>query len=824
MSTTTQPAALAEFTTPEISGEIARRNGHGKPDRNSEFPRLLAHLYRGGVWSYWWTASEAKDTQTGDALERLTTWHPAAGPWTSPLPVDSGPHGPRHVYFGVHPTTAIPQRTNKKTGKLINQKYVRATIADVASINCLFAEFDAKDFAGGKPAALAHVHGLGNAPSVIIDSGGGYHCYWLLADPFVIATDADRQRAKSLQYAWVDSVGSDGGAKDLARVLRVPGSKNYKPAYGPDFPTVTIIEADFARLYSIADLDMTTQAPTPAAVKRDTTAKPIALDDLAVVTRAKNAGNGAKFSALWGGSIAGYKSASEADQALCNLLAFYTRDASQIERLWLSSGLRADDPKIDRPDYRARTIAKALADVTTFYDPHYHAPAAAIDDSAPAQDWPAFDDDVTGTPAARKTKPQPPTDDELADRWKAAAPLTSYGLGDYRRYAAGIWPVISEPAIDREIKAQLIAAKSEGLRPTAARLSSVRTFARLSVHLDDQAWDADPDVLVLKNGMLHIPTRELRPHDPDARVTSGLDFDYQSYADAPMWKYALDSTVPDAAEFLQEFAGYCFTTDTRHEIALWLLGPRGCGKSTIIGGIAQTLGMRAGVLGLASIERSQFALSALPGKTLITATEQPSMYMRSVHVLNAIISGEPVTVERKHENAYTLTPHAKMLWSMNELPRVGEASSGLFRRVKVIKFPALAESDRDPDVKEAIKNERAGILNWALIGLDRLRKRGRFEIPQCVKDATAEFESTNDVPALYVADNCMVGPNFKAQAGPLYADYKRWCEDNGHKWQSSTTLAEDWQRLGFERKISAGRWYWHGIGLRAEYPLESQRA
>jgi len=76
---------------------------------------------------------------------------------------------------------------------------------------------------------------------------------------------------------------------------------------------------------------------------------------------------------------------------------------------------------------------------------------------------------------------------------------------------------------------------------------------------------------------------------------------------------------------------------------------------------------------------------------------------------------------------------------MNELPRIAETSSGLFRRVKVVKFPELLASQRDPDLKEAIATEGAGILNWALDGLARLNDRKRFDIPHCVQDATADF-------------------------------------------------------------------------------------
>ena len=36
-----------------------------------------------------------------------------------------------------------------------------------------------------------------------------------------------------------------------------------------------------------------------------------------------------------------------------------------------------------------------------------------------------------------------PTDDELADRWIESYPLTAYGLGEFRRYKNGIWPILS---------------------------------------------------------------------------------------------------------------------------------------------------------------------------------------------------------------------------------------------------------------------------------------------------------------------------------------------------------------------------------------------
>jgi hypothetical protein len=193
---------------------------------------FLSHLHRGGAWAYWWTFPG----------KRSTWW--AAG---EPAAI---PGGDVNVYFSIHPAVA-----RKGT-------HARATLEDIAAVNCLFAEFDAKDFDDGKPAVLAHVDALLPAPSVVIDSGGGYHCYWLLRAPFALDTDQDRERARSVQRDWVAYVGGDPGAKDLASVLRVPGTCNLKYDHQP---LVTLIRADLSCLYDIEALEalLSTQPVTP---------------------------------------------------------------------------------------------------------------------------------------------------------------------------------------------------------------------------------------------------------------------------------------------------------------------------------------------------------------------------------------------------------------------------------------------------------------------------------------------------------------------------------------------------------------------------------
>ena len=412
-----------------------------------------------------------------------------------------------------------------------------------------------------------------------------------------------------------------------------------------------------------------------------------------------------------------------------------------------------------------------------------------------------------------------PTHDELATRWLSANSNTVYGLGDWRRYQAGLWPVLPPLEASAEIYRTIKAAKPEGIRPTASLLTSVTELAKREVLTTDSVWDADPDYLVCGNGTLHIPTRTLTDHDPALYATSGVGFHYDPNATAPHWSYFLDSILSEPTrEFLQEFAGYALTTDTSHETAVWLYGPPGGGKSTFLSGLQTMLESRAGLLSLADIERSRFALANLPGKTLVVATEQPETYIASTDVLDAIISGELVTFERKFKDPVTIAPRCKIAWAMNDLPRINNPNNGIFRRVKVVEFPAIPTDDQMPELKEELKKEGAGILNWALEGLDRLRRRGRFAIPAEVIGATENFKQTNDIPAAFVTDCCLTGYDsdgnpFTVQSAHLYNRYRQWCIDNGHKPQSSTSLAQDWKRLKFERYRAAGRTFWRGIGL-----------
>jgi len=98
------------------------------------------------------------------------------------------------------------------------------------------------------------------------------------------------------------------------------------------------------------------------------------LDDEKLVEKARSAANGPKFERLWGGNIGGYDSQSEADMALCCLLAFWSGgDQKQMDRLFRQSGLLREKwdevHYADGSTYGEKTIERAVENTSIFTAP-----------------------------------------------------------------------------------------------------------------------------------------------------------------------------------------------------------------------------------------------------------------------------------------------------------------------------------------------------------------------------------------------------------------------------------------------------------------------
>lgn len=316
---------------------------------DSRFHDLIAHLWRGGKYAYFWTPDDG-------AGQKTSYW--LTVPWMDEVPKL---FWDKDAYFSVNPS--IIRRS----------EFERAGNADIAAINCLYAEFDFPT-RSALDAFLAKLLTFGVKATCVVSSGGGWHVYIWLTTPFVLDTPAKQQRAADLQWAFAQFAGGDTSVNDLARVLRIPGTVNHKAKYAPNFPAVTIELWEPSAQYELSDLEPflqplidardATQAHSQAAAGGS-----VSLSDTDLLAVLFGSKNGVVYQELWAGNLrAANGDHSVADQMLSNGLAWLTgRDVAKMDSLFRQSGLYRK--KWESKNYREGTLSKAANTAQTVYDP-----------------------------------------------------------------------------------------------------------------------------------------------------------------------------------------------------------------------------------------------------------------------------------------------------------------------------------------------------------------------------------------------------------------------------------------------------------------------
>ena len=163
-------------------------------------------------------------------------------------------------------------------GKALEPGRGRGTADDVCAITMLWCDVDTDAGSHSKPApphahALATLQALEVPPSLIVDSGGGLHAYWMLREPWTLLDARERidarEAVRTLQRAVSTAMGwALDDTSDLARILRVPGTVSHK--YSP--PREVRAIGGTKRRHEVADLVAWAEgvctageAPTPVA-------------------------------------------------------------------------------------------------------------------------------------------------------------------------------------------------------------------------------------------------------------------------------------------------------------------------------------------------------------------------------------------------------------------------------------------------------------------------------------------------------------------------------------------------------------------------------
>jgi hypothetical protein len=119
-----------------------------------------------------------------------------------------------------------------------------------ALVPALWVDIDCEDNAHQRDQNLTTLRDFDPAPSFILNSGGGWHGYWLLDQSFQLQSETDRQKIASILRGLFAALGGDPEyVKTVAGIMRLPDSVNTKPERGG--VVVGVVESHPQRRYSL---------------------------------------------------------------------------------------------------------------------------------------------------------------------------------------------------------------------------------------------------------------------------------------------------------------------------------------------------------------------------------------------------------------------------------------------------------------------------------------------------------------------------------------------------------------------------------------------
>jgi putative DNA primase/helicase len=165
---------------------------------------------------------------------------------------------------------------------------------------------------------------------------------------------------------------------------------------------------------------------------------------------------------------------------------------------------------------------------------------------------------------------------------------------------------------------------------------------------------------------------------------------------------------------------------------------------------------------------------------------------------------------------FDFKPEFKLWLGTNHKPVIRGTDNAIWDRIRLVPFEyRVPEDEIDPLLPERLRAEADGIFQWALRGCLEWQAHGLIN-PDEVKAAMGEYRTEMDVLAAFLEDCCDLAPYHEIASKELYAEYRKWCENNAEKMVSQKKFGMRMLERGLTQKRTNHARYWEGIGLRVD--------
>ena len=648
---------------------------------------------------------------------------------------------------------------------------------NLSHINAVFADWDFKPKEGeptgsAKPDFKQFMLDLDDlpTPTFVVESGNGWHLYWCLEESIVV-DDSNRveltNQVEGIHRFIHTNYGSDSGAMDVLRLMRIPGHEHKKQPEHPFMVRVVIDNSDTK--YTLEELLEAMPPIYKEVVEVDESEDE---DDYSVRQAAVDAwaerGDKVEFDTLgrmvWNGQKTGtfigrqgkqnYIATTSEDfpyrgnptTYVAGVLGISTKDAYKwLIRTYgepgrgamLGAGSVQENVQVSVQDIEERER----------YLEHLS-----------EQDWDNKD-------WVKKLKSL--REGYFINFYKRVAQLYPY-----LKYAVDVenlfWNYDPDTGIYKElgfqsVRSMVLRALREDeldVYTTDAHVKRVLSnyIAETNRGVTTNDFSSDDEYLHVKNGWLHLKNLELLPHTPSRLSLHTIGVEYDPCAECPLYdKMIEDFQMPsDQVRVIDQYSGLILTNDIDHQEMLVFDGRPGSGKSLIIETWMAVLGHKAQSEKLSMLkgDAERFMGDSLVGKTLLFFDEANPKTENINESFMKFVSEKIIKIERKGQNKReTVRNTLKVVLALNEMPY--HFPPGFDRRYRHIIF---TRSFRDEGIedktmyKRIVEGELSGVLNRMLRGLHDLWRMGSTTSIAGESERKRQFSLAADDLSAFLSD------------------------------------------------------------------------
>ena len=353
-------------------------------------------------------------------------------------------------------------------------------------------------------------------------------------------------------------------------------------------------------------------------------------------------------------------------------------------------------------------------------------------------------------------------------------------------------------------------------------------------------FDIDIYTLACANGVIDLKGGRFRDALPGDFLLKNTWLEYNPEASCPRWLQFLDEIFDgnrNLVEYIQRAVGYSLTGSVKEDKFFLLWGSGSNGKTVFLEMVKKACGGYSLDIAFDVLEEHYKKgneatpdIANLAGRRFVKSSETKEYSRFNTARLKYLTGGDTITARHLFKEPIEFPPTHKLWMSVNHKPRVEDDSEGMWRRVHTIPFtvrfvePEKAKpGDRvvDRNLRDVLKGELNGILNWAIEGCLIWQREGLNPPPEVLL-ATEEYRKESDVIGRFQEDEIVEEDGCFEPTADIYKVYRRWCGQNNEKELNSSRLGVKLADRGFKRDKRGGvRGF---VGLRLIKPVRDEES